>query len=164
VIEILGWGSDKVTVKNFLVACLVADYDPASQELRCREGFSLHPFRASEDITVIQTPEVRDANGVVTTPAVIASGVHFNLRVYGAPEQALIDAAYDPNNVSTAGELWSRLKLVNYVNNKLTNVGALQSKGATGARIPMGYEWVIAGKIIRLYDAIKVNNRSNVWA
>ena len=164
-IELLGWGTDKVTVKNFLVACNVADFDVPSQELRCRDGFSLHPFRAIEDITVVQTPAVLDVNGNVVTPAVIAPGAHFNLRIYGSVEQALIDAAYNSSGTYPNGRVWSAAKIVNYVNNKLATTGTLiASKGVSGARLPIGYQWTVGGKTIQLYDAALVNNRANVWA
>lgn len=64
----------------------------------------------------------------------------------------------------TEGHLWSRLKLVTYVSNKLSSVATAMGKSVTGARLPIGYEWTVGAKVVRLYDASKVNNRSNVWA
>ena len=146
-IEILGWATDKATARQFLGACNVATYNATTQEMECKEGFSLHPYRASDEINVPGAP-----------------GVHFNLRIYGAPEQALIDAAYDPMNPDEKGALWSRLKLVNYVTTKLGSAATAVGKSLTGARLPIGYEWTIGAKTVRLYDASKVNNRADVWA
>ena len=156
-IEILGWATSRNVARQFLETCEIATWDATNQVMVPRQDIQLHPFRAGEEITVVKVPAVMDGTTVVT-PAVLAPGFHFNLRIYGQLEQTLKEANPVDENY------WNKLKLKNYINNKLGSSGSLANKEVTGAKLPGGYEWSVGPNKVRLYDGALVNARSNVWA
>ena len=157
-LEILGWATSRNVARQFLEICEIATWDATNQVMVPREDIQLHPSRAGEEITVVKTPAVMDGTTVIA-PAVIAAGFHFNVRVYGKLEDNLRNAGSEEDP-----EYWNRLKLKNYIDNKLGSAGALANKQVTGAKLPGGYEWSVGSNKVRLYDAALVNARANVWA
>ena len=156
-IEILGWATSRNVARQFLETCEIATWDATNQVMVPRQDIQLHPFRPSEEITVVKTPAVMDGMTVVT-PAVIAPGFHFNLRIYGQLEKTLKEANPVDENY------WNKLKLKNYIDNKLGSSGSLANKEVTGAKLPGGYEWSVGPNKVRLYDGALVGARANVWA
>jgi hypothetical protein len=124
------------------------------------EDVQIYPQRASESLEITKTPAVMDGTTVVT-PAVLAPGYHFNLRVFGKLGEQL------RNEQAVEGEKnwWNKVKLKNYIDTKLGTAGALADKEVSGAKLPGGYEWTVGGAKVRLYDAAAVTGpRGNVWA
>jgi len=150
-IEILGWATSRAVARQFLETCNIATWDAEAGVMVPRADIQLHPFRATEELTVTQEL------------GVVAPGFHFNIRLFGDLEAQLLNPNYDPDNPDSAGHTWSRLRLKTYIDNKLGTVAAKQDKALTGARLPGGYEWTIGTNSVRLYDAALVNNRANVW-
>ena len=164
-IEILGCGSTRQTVRQFLEICQIATWDAETQTMQAREDVQLHPFRASESITVMRPTGqlIDDGNGNMVPEMEERVGFHFNLRVYGQLEATLRQGAPgggDPENP----QLWNYSKLKTYINNKLGTVATQKDKDITGTKLPGGYEWAIGPNWVRLYDATQVNERANVWA
>ena len=156
-IEILGWATSRNVARQFLETCEIATWDATNQVMVPRQDIQLHPFRSAEDITVVKVPAVMDGMTVIT-PAVIAPGFHFNLRIYGQLEETLKEANPVDENY------WNKLKLKDYINTKLGSSGSLANKEVTGAKLPSGYEWSVGPNKVRLYDGALVNLRANVWA
>jgi len=164
-IEILGCASTRAVARTFLQTCNIADYDAETQTMVPREGVSLHPFRATETITVMKPTGnmVEDQFGNMVPEMAERPGFHFNLRIYGDLEETLRAGAPgggDPENP----KLWNYSKLKTYIDNKLGTVAEAKNKELTGARLPGGYQWAIGPNWVRLYDAGEVQQRSNVWA
>ncbi len=158
-IEILGWATSRNVARQFLETCEIATWDATNQVMVARQDIQLHPFRAGEEITVVKTPAVMDGMTVIT-PAVIAPGFHFNLRIYGDLEDVLRNNSADHEETNW----WNKVKLKNYIDTKLGSSGSLANKEVTGAKLPGGYEWSVGPNKVRLYDGALVNARSNVWA
>ena len=157
-IEVLCWATSRAIARQFLEVCDVATWDATAQEMRVRKDVALHPFRASEAISVMRPTgnTVTDPFGNDVPELAAVAGFHFNLLLYGKLEETL--KADAPGE-----EYWSKLKLKNYIDNKLGTAGALQNKEVTGKKLPGGYEWSIGPNKVRLYDAALVNARRNVW-
>jgi hypothetical protein len=100
---------------------------------------------------------IQDAFGNDVPEMVEVPGFHFNVRIYGDLEETL--RADAPGE-----EYWSKLKLKNYIDNKLGSAGSIRDKEVTGTKLPGGYEWSVGPNVVRLYDAALVNDRRNVWA
>ena len=156
-IEILGWATSRNIARQFLETCNIAHWDADSSTMIPHKDVQLHPFRASEEITVVTTPAVMNGD-IVVTPAVIAPGYHFNIRIFGELEETLRE------NNPQGETLWNKLKLKNHIDTKLGSAATLRNKEVTGARLPGGYEWTVGANKVRLYDAAIVNSRANVWA
>jgi hypothetical protein len=156
-IEILGWATSRNVARQFLETCEIATWDATNQVMVTRTDIQLHPFRAGEEITVVKTPAVMDGTTVIT-PAVIATGFHFNLRIYGQIEQTLKEANPADENY------WNKFKLKTYIDNKLGSSGTLAGKEVSGTKLPGGYEWSVGPNKVRLFDGALVNDRANVWA
>lgn len=157
-IEVLGWATSRTVARQFLQTCDIATWDATRQEMVPRADVALHPFRATETISVMRPTgaTVTDPFGNQVPEMVAVAGFHFNLLIYGQLEETLKAAA-------PGEEYWSRLKLKNYIDNKLGTAGALQNKEVTGKKLPGGYEWSIGPNKVRLYDGALVNARRNVW-
>lgn len=159
-IEILGWATSRNIARQFLETTEIATWDNETQAMVPHKDIQLHPFRPTESIDVVKTPAVMNGD-VVVTPAVIAPGYHFNIRIYGNLEHTLRkDAANAPDDKT----VWNELKLKDYIDNKLGSAATLRNKEVSGAKLPGGYEWSIGANKVRLYEATLVNQRANVWA
>ena len=156
-LELLGWATTRAVARQFMELTKIADWNAEQQVMIPRKDIQLHPFRPNESIDVVKVPAVMDGMTVVT-PAVMAPGFHFNLRLFGDLENTLRNDAPDPD-----GDYWNKWKLVTYVNTKLGTAGALVNKEVTGAKLPGGYQWSVGPNTVRLYDAAAVAQRANVW-
>ena len=157
-IEVLGWATIRAVARTFLETCEIATWDAASQTMIAREDVALHPFRATETISVRRETgnTITDQFGNSVPETVEVPGFHFNLLIYGRLEEILTEDA-------PGGDYWSKLKLKNYIDGKLGSAGALRNKEVTGTKLPGGYEWSVGPNKIRLYDGALVNQRRNVW-
>ena len=157
-IEVLGWTTSRAVARQFLETCDIATWDATNQVMIPRADVALHPFRATETLSVTRPTgqTVTDPFGNSVPEMVAVAGFHFNLLIYDQLEETL--RADAPGE-----EYWSRLKLKTYIDNKLGSAGALQNKLVTGTKLPGGYEWSVGQNKVRLYDGALVNARRNVW-
>jgi len=164
-IEILGCASTRQTARQFMETVGLATWSAEYQVMIPREDVQIHPFRASESITVMRPTGqmVDDGNGNMVPEMVERVGFHFNIRVYGQLEATLranAPGGGDPENP----QLWNYSKLKTYIDNKLGTVATQKGKDLTGTKLPAGYEWAIGPNWVRLFDASLVADRANVWA
>jgi hypothetical protein len=160
-IDVCAWATDRATAAAFLQAINVATLDVAGNLIPTAEVI-IHPFRPEEQIAVVTTPAVLDADGHITTPAVIAEGWHFNLRFYGSSEMTLTTGLAQTDGAGKQLGLFDRTHILDLVD---ARTGQQPVWATTHAPVAPGYECTVAstGGIARAFDPATLNNRRNVW-
>lgn len=151
-IDVTAWAPTRAAAIAFLEAAGIARLDLQTGDICPIAEVIIHPFRASESITVEATPAVLDADGNVITPAVLVGGFHFNLRFYGSSEATLTAG------LPQTGGLFERTRILQLVAARTGEPPAWQE---TKPPIPPGYE---TSEGVRAFDPETIKTRRNVFA
>lgn len=151
-IDVTAWAPTRESAIAFLEAINVATLNAETGDIEPIADVIIHPFRASETITVDAAPAVLDDQGNVVTPAVLVDGFHFNLRFYGSSEATLTAG------LPQTGGLFERTRILQLVTGRTGNAPAWQE---TKPPIPPGYE---TPEGVRAFDPATIKARRNVFA
>lgn len=151
-IDVTAWAPTREAAIAFLEATSIATLDAATGDIQPIADVIIHPFRASERITVEATPAVLDADGNVITPAILVDGFHFNLRFYGSSEATLTAG------LPQTGGLFESTRILQLVTARTGEAPAWQE---TKPPIPPGYE---TPEGVRAFDPATIKTRRNIFA
>lgn len=151
-IDVTAWAPTREAAVAFLEVAQIAKLDPETGDIMPIAEVIIHPFRASESITIEATPAVLDADGSIITPAVLVEGFLFNLRFYGSSEATLTAG------LPQTGGLFERTRILQLV---AARTGAAPAWRETQPPVPPGYE--TAGGV-RAFDPDTIKSRRNVFA
>ena len=162
-LEVLGWAPTEALALAFLesagIAQLVAATDESPEHVQPLTDVHYDPIG-----NFVEVQAITDRDGVVTTPAVLVDGFHFNLWFYGDAATRLVagKAQTDENGDQLGLFVRTDVNAIMKADSGVTMTTKSRTRGSSrGDEVPEGEETSTG---VRFMDPAAIKRRTRVWA